>query len=356
MEKHYCIFRISKLKSKRHLRVGYNHNDRIGNINNVDPSKTKDNVNYIGTNGKTYELMFDEELAKLEILGVPQKKIRKDAVLGLEVYMGFSYEANGSFDLDSWAKSSFAWLDKMFNPPNHEICYTSSRTGKEEREEVQNIKHFVLHMDENCPHIHAFIVPINDKGNLSAKFYTETPAVYRNMQEKYAEQMKEFGLSRGEKYSAAYHEDVKEYYSKLKQAVNAELPEPQKDENIYDYYKRANEVHQIAMVHHRDEIVKKDQEIIRIKSEAITKFDNAFKSLEYARDISEAVNQEFDLEEPVDEERVREFINKYRTLEKAIEQHPDRNLAAQVAEFNEAMINWMHMQELECELDCDLDR
>lgn len=354
MAKHYSILRVQKLKTRQHLRGCYNHNDRIVNINNVDPSKSRDNVHYIDTNGKSYEFMLDEELAKLKAQGVPNKTIRSTAVLGTEVYMGFSYEANGSFDLDAWTKSSFEWLDKTFNPPNHEIHYVNAETGKEEVAKVQNIKHFVLHMDENNPHIHAFIIPIDDRGNLRYEYYHDQISPFYKIQNSYSEKMKEFGLSRGERFSAARHEDVKEYYNKLEQAVNAELPEPQKDERIFDYYKRANEAHQVAMVHHRDEIVKLKQEIVHVKSEATTNALNDQIKFKNAKDVTEVLSRGLKLDEPVTPDIADEIVRGYKnnsTLHKALENHPDRELAAQVAELNEAMINWQHLHELEMQLE-----
>lgn len=362
MGKHYCIVRIDKKKNRYQLRGCYNHNDRIVNINNVDPSKTKENVHYIDTNGKSYEFMLDETLAELQVKGVPCKNIRKNAVLGVEVYMGFSSEAKGSFDLDQWAKASLDWLDKTYNPPNHEIRFISQHTGKEEVIEVQNIKHFVLHMDENCPHIHAFIVPIDDQGHLSSYYYEKQISPYYKLQNSYAERMQEFGLSRGERFSAARHEDIKAYYHKLEQAVNAELPEPREDERIFDYYKRANEAYQIAMIHHRDEMVKKEQEIIQIKSEAIINSFEDQMRFKNTKDVTEVLSRRLKLDEPVTPGIAEEVMMVYDSASRfkdGLKNHPDRDMAEKAKELYDAMVSWTIMQELDRiiqEVEMDLER
>lgn len=354
MEKHYCILRIEKVKTRRDLRRRFNHNERIVNISNVDPSKTKDNVHYIDNFGRSYESLLQNELTRLIILGVPEKTLRKDAVLGIEVYMGFSHDALGSFDLDKWARASLEWLDNTYNPPNHEIRFISEHTGEEQVEKVQNIKHFVLHMDENVPHIHAFIVPINDHGYLCAKYYHEKTYPFYRIQNSYAEQMKEFGLSRGEKYSAARHEDVKEYYNKLEMAVTAELPEPDPGENVYDYYKRANHEFQVEKVHHRDEIVKKDQEIVQVKSEAVIKVEEILKKTQTARDVTEIISRRLDLNVPVTQDIAEDVVRSHLSLKsfkKGIEKHPDREQAERAQELYNAMVNWTMMQELDMQIE-----
>ena len=65
------------------------------------------------------------------------------------------------------------------------------------------------------PHIHAVIVPIDEKGKLNARGYFGGREKMRGMQDSFAKQMQPLGLERGIKGSKARHVDVKEYYSRL---------------------------------------------------------------------------------------------------------------------------------------------
>ena len=266
--RNYSRFHRDKLKTSKALTDAYKHNERIYPVANADPFLKDQNIELISTNGKSYEELFQETISNLSISGVPGRKIRSDAVKGYELVLGFSREQSERIDLKVWAEQSLKWVDRMFNPPDHTASFMDKHTGEEKTIPVQNIKHAVLHMDESSPHIHAFIVPINQNGRLCAYDYYHGRDGLIELQTSYAKEMEQFGLKRGEPHSIATREDISRYHSHINRAVHASLPEPFPQETISEYKVRAEAVYQTASIVHRNEIVKKDQEIVRAYSEA----------------------------------------------------------------------------------------
>lgn len=123
--------------------------------------------------------------------------IRRDAVIAVGIILSGSHERMLEIQSDeklftSWKKKNFDFLIKKF--------------GKE------NIVRFVLHLDEKTPHIHAIVVPINDKGRLSASSFLDW--TLKNFQDEYAAVMEPFGLSRGipQELTHSLHKTTSEYY------------------------------------------------------------------------------------------------------------------------------------------------
>ena len=79
---------------------------------------------------------------------------------------------------------------------------------------------------------------MTEDGRLSAKEIYGNKAALTARQDRYAEQMKEFGLERGLKRTGIKHENAKDYYSRIKQAqnnVDMDVQEPSK--NMLGVYK-----------------------------------------------------------------------------------------------------------------------
>ena len=81
------------------LQNAYKHNTRYFDVKNANPELIEENKNLIGLGNKSYEDIFKQELEQLKMLGLAQRTIRKDAVLGFEILMSFSREANGTFNI-----------------------------------------------------------------------------------------------------------------------------------------------------------------------------------------------------------------------------------------------------------------
>jgi Plasmid recombination enzyme len=154
--------------------------------------------------------------------GVTSKKaIRKDAVKCIEVMLSGSKEVMNNMDeltLSRWVQDNKAFVEEEY--------------GKE------NVISFCLHRDETTPHVHALIVPItiekkrydqNKKetviataGRLSAKEVMGSRSDLREVQTRYAEKMKKYGLRRGIEGSNAIHDGKVEYERRIKMAVEPE--------------------------------------------------------------------------------------------------------------------------------------
>ena len=350
----YAIPRISKLKTVKQMSDSYNHNFRIFHVENADPLKSHLNEELVDQlNGRTYLDVANDEVRYLQMIGSQKRPPRVDAVRGFEVMLSFSREDAENIDVDKWAEASVAWLRETFNPPNNEIRFINPDTGKEDVRRVNNVKSVVMHMDESRPHIHAFIIPVDQRGHLNARYYTGDREKMVSMQDSYAQAMKPFGLKRGERHSVARHEDVSTYYTKLVDAVHASLPEPEKGESVQEYHARANDAYQTAMVHHRDKIVKMEQEIVKAKSAVYD--DRAslntereqflYEKAEYSREIERMADSLGESPTPEVMRRVRREASENERFKKAVDEHPDRNKAESAERLYHEMVEWQRSRE-----------
>ena len=320
------------------------HNFReYTNIANVDYSRVDDDVVAKDTLTRpdgtrmSYEEKFEEEISKRLDSG-SMNKVRKNAVLGLEVILNYSREADPYLDREAWVKKNVAWLEKTFNPPDG-MRYTGI-DGIEHHEKTDNVKSVIVHYDESSPHIHAFIIPIDDRGRLNAKYFTSDREQMIRMQDDYAKEMAEFNLSRGERKSLATPQKMTKYYTELLKATDAELPEPLPGEDVRAYKERADEVYQRALIHHRNEIVKMNQEIIAAKSEAALAKDEVER---YEKPLVELASvagyTDYDVEFPsrafIDD--VKNAIEERDELDKGIQAYPDPDYALVMQEAVERL-------------------
>ena len=144
--------RMAKLKSEHELGNRYNHDMRIYNVRNADPLKASQNEELVDQLiGRTYADISDETIRNLQQSGAITKKIRKDAVRGLDIFLGFSHEDTPGIDINAWSKRCVEWLQQTFNPPGGMISYTD-KDGMEVTQKINNVKSVVLHMDEYLSH------------------------------------------------------------------------------------------------------------------------------------------------------------------------------------------------------------
>lgn len=219
----FSFMDISKIKTEGQLTSKYNHNCRTIQIDNVIPELTEKNETLIALpiqSGKqlNYNEAFKERIESLDYY--KDHKIRANAVLGYEVLLTFSRDAD--LDLESWKKQSVEWLHKTFDvaPDNK-----------------SNVLHAEFHADEvGNVHIHAFVVPIDERGRLNAKRFTDGSRVMSELQSSYAESVSGLGLQRGIAGSSAKHKDIRRMYANLNNALK--LPEVLKQETANQYRDR----------------------------------------------------------------------------------------------------------------------
>jgi len=174
----YAILRIQKTK-KHSVASKNHHNMRLGNTANADDSRKQDNQVLIGCGNLKVDLKkrIDETEATVR---------NKETVVLQELVLTASKE----YFLDS--KNEFkkekveAWTKKQEE-------YLQEKFGK-------NCVNAVLHLDEETPHIHAFVTPIvyNEKKNrneFNNKNYFLSD--YKRAQDEYYNHNKSLGLERG---------------------------------------------------------------------------------------------------------------------------------------------------------------
>ena len=201
------ILRIEKLKTFGNVAGSDDHVTRNRETPNADP--TKENVRLIGgEDDRSLEEIVKEKISTLK------HRPRHDAVLCTEMFLSASPEyfrpkdpsLSGQWSdslMQQWASASRDWLAQNYG----------SKCVRAE-----------LHLDESTPHIHAYIVPLNDKtGRVShdAMFGGrggQGRIKLSKLQDSYAAALAPLGIERGVKGSKATHTKVKEYY----QAVNSE--------------------------------------------------------------------------------------------------------------------------------------
>ena len=99
----------------------------------------------IGSKGTDWMQAFEERLKGLDYYTQPGSiRLRKDAVIGLEVLTKMDYDAyaQDKGDVDKWVEENIKWAQDHF--------------GKD------NVIHGVLHIDKDSPHIHFFVTPVID--------------------------------------------------------------------------------------------------------------------------------------------------------------------------------------------------
>lgn len=165
----------------------------------ADPSRKELNVKMHLPN-KAHEKPLPQAIADRIGEGYNHKRaIRKDAVKHLNhVLTGSHKDMVKIFNegkQEEWVKENYKFAAKEFG--------------------AKNIVRFDLHLDEKTPHIHCVTVPLTEDGRLSAREMMGNKKDMQQRQDRYAEQMKEFGLERGVKGTLVKHENAKEYYKRL---------------------------------------------------------------------------------------------------------------------------------------------
>jgi Plasmid recombination enzyme len=198
----FAIIRIAKLK-KSSVGGSGSHVSRSRPTPNADRSKLANNQTLIHNNDR--ELPLGEVVASKIAANHKGRKIRPDAVHCVEILLTASPEyfrpnnpaAYGSYDpavLDRWKHENVEWL---------------------KREYGDKIVRAELHLDEATPHIHAFLVPLDERGQLNCRgIFGERKKMFA-LQDSYSNAMKPLGLQRAERESKATHTSVKKYYSEV---------------------------------------------------------------------------------------------------------------------------------------------
>lgn len=208
----FAIFRVAKMNNVGSISASNDHCQRLRETPNADKSLQHLNEHSIGSDDLVEDIMNRVK----EVTG--EKGVRKNGVLCIENLLSASpeyFEGLGKKGkLERWKNATIEWLKDTYGE--------------------KNVVSVHMHLDEQTPHIHAHIVPVyvDKSGNekLSAKHYVDGKKKLSELQDSYAEAVKDLGLERGIKGSQATHQEVKRFYGHIKD-VNASI------EEMYSYEK-----------------------------------------------------------------------------------------------------------------------
>lgn len=219
MDDKHALFRIEKIKTMGGLQRAHIHNFRETIVENADPKRLHLNHELVAETGADYYYLWNQRVNGVQAKGKNIGK-RKNSVLALECVMSFSNGAD--VDVKKWEQDCLLWLQKTF--------------GKE------NVLSAVVHMDENTPHIHSVIIPLDENDKLNAKSFTGGRSKMIELQSSYAKAVEKYGLKRGLQYSSAKHESLRRFYAEVNEAAEFELPEVSNEENAKSYRARINKL------------------------------------------------------------------------------------------------------------------
>lgn len=192
-----AIARTKKLKL-HNIAGSETHTARMRETPNASPYL--ENIRLIGSTDPN-ERLQDLVLAKIG-QHEQKRKIRTDAVYCVEILLTASpqyYRPDdpthaGYWDnekLSAWVEPNIQWLRETYQ---------------------DKIVRCELHLDEATPHLHAYLVPLDDKGQLRCNHFFNGREKMHNFQDSYHAAMAHLGLERGIKGSRAQHDDIKDFY------------------------------------------------------------------------------------------------------------------------------------------------
>jgi FtsZ-binding cell division protein ZapB len=227
----------------------------------------------------------------------------------------FGSEAIDQINIDAWAKNNYQWLCDNFG-------------GKE------NVISAVLHVDERTPHIHAIVIPMDEKGKLNYRKYLGG-SKYRlsEIQDSYHEQVGELhNLQRGSKGSKATHTDIVNFYSMVNESVApVTLPDPEqktgffkKAETAVEYQERVTPIiqhaHSVSVAKEKEnELLKKRIADIEHLQEGVVPLDLYEESVEKCHKLEQQLaraerNEKFNHNWALEEQK------KFEELERSLPQ------------------------------------
>lgn len=309
----HAIMEIGKLK-RGNLASAYAHNARDITTLNADKDNLSLNEELIKQNEDiSYEELVQEKLKSLE--AYQKNPPRKDAVYALEIILTFSNEIKEKIDVREWAEKNIEWLRQEFN-----------RNPEKYGDNIVSVK---LHSDESTPHLHAIVVPIDDKGKLNAYEYIHGPVSLRELQTSYGKAMAEFGLERGIEYSVAKHTDIKKFYAGINEALKERAPEIKPGETIEHYKARADKAFKNEALKLYAQTTKMQEKLTEERSKehrnttlAKLELKEAKKELKKAKKELDELEHEFGSVKEIKEE-----LREHDALLLGLEQHPDENYA-----------------------------
>jgi hypothetical protein len=139
-----------------------------------------------------------------------------------------------------------------------------------------NVVNFSVHLDEQTPHIHAVVVPLDAKGKLNCRHYLGGREKLQELQDSFAAAHQGIGLERGVQGSKAHHTTVKQFYGQaqnfekapsLQIQANAPVASIQAPEtNLFGQMKL--DPQEYAKAHHQQTLLKAQQKAVELHKAA----------------------------------------------------------------------------------------
>lgn len=283
------ICRIEKLKSVGALGGAYQHNLRLKDIANANGTKTAYNIELTGRlPEKSYVDCFHDKINSSPWYENGNHKIAKNAVYAVEFMLTFGQEAKEKIDIDTWCHDNMKWLASHFGGS-------------------QNVVSAILHLDERTPHIHAIVIPLDEKGKLNyTKYLGGSKYRLSELQDSYHAEVGQFhNLDRGLKGSKAHHQDIDNFYSMVNETTSPiNLPEPEqkaglfkKGETAVEYQKRINPIvqhtHSVSLAKQTEnELLKKRIADIEHLQEGVVPTDEYNKIFSELQDSNKKLSEQ----------------------------------------------------------------
>ena len=192
----HAIARIAKLKSGN-IGASEQHTKRERDTPNANPEIT--NIRFIGQPDSS-------NLPNLETIvrdRIGDQTIRKNGVLCVEMLLTASPEY---FRPNDPSKAGYYKPERLADFQQAVHSWLDNEYG-------DRIVRAELHLDESTPHIHAYLVPLDERGKLNCRGIFGGRQKLSQFQDSYANALSPLGLERGIKGSRAKHTTVKQYYA-----------------------------------------------------------------------------------------------------------------------------------------------
>jgi 5S rRNA maturation endonuclease (ribonuclease M5) len=274
----HAIARIAKLKSGS-VGASGQHTRRARETLNANPEIS--NIRFIGQPDSP-------DLPSLETIvreRIGDQTIRKNGVLCVEMLLTASPEyfrpddpsKAGYYEperLADFQQSVHSWLDKEYG---------------------DRIVRAELHLDESTPHVHAYLVPLDERGKLNCRGIFGGREKLSQFQDSYANALSPLGLERGIKGSRAKHTTIKQYYAAVTKTPDLTLDQTTIQHQLADRQRVIKEKEQAlitAKLLSRDKsdlIQRLNQAEIKIKSQTLelTNWKNKYADIaNQVRDLS----------------------------------------------------------------------
>ena len=202
----HAIARIAKLKSGN-VGASGQHTRRARETPNANPEIA--NIRFIGQPDSA-------NLPSLETIvrdRIGEQTIRKNAVLCVEMLLTASPEY---FRPDDPSKAGYYEPERLAD-------FQQSVHNWLDNEYGERIVRAELHLDESTPHIHAYLVPLDERGKLNCRGIFGGRQKLSQFQDSYANALSSLGLERGIKGSRAKHTKIQHYYAAINRSPDLTL-------------------------------------------------------------------------------------------------------------------------------------